>query len=540
MAKARREKTVGPAELARARSELAAARGRRRLDVVLDARDPGALVRALPPDELYFTIRDIGLADAHELVTLASPEQFRIFLDLDAWARDRFEPARALAWLRAARAGALDDPEAAARWARKRAALDAEVLLLVLRTWLRVHDLEQDPDPEIRSDRFLRTPEGKFVLEFEVEGAEYAAVKGIVDDLYAEDPFQATRLLSNLRWETPSELEEGALRWRAGRLADLGFPPLEEALSWFARPPPGPARAPGAPGRPPGFFLAEFRRGSLLDRAADRLDPGDREAVEAQVLAAANAVMVADGIDPVDLEGVRARVAAARATIEAGLERLAGGDEEAAARVLAGTPVKRIFQEGFGRVLELSWRAARILEGGGAGSREAPLLDPPLGEALSALASRRPRYHPGLEAPREDWGAPASAVPEPRPFLSSAEIARTAAALDLCEGLAALARRLGLAPARTEGPLPPRLSALYLTALANERIGRPFAPEPIPAAALPEVLRRIEPLADLRLIAEGEPGRLLLAMARRRLDELAPLRAGAAARPEAVTAILLR
>ncbi|HSN91402.1 MAG TPA: DUF6178 family protein [Anaeromyxobacteraceae bacterium] len=540
MAKGEREKAIAGAELARARTGLAAARGRRRLDLLLEARDPGALVRALPADELYFTIRDIGLADAHELVRLASPRQFQAFLDLDAWSLDRFDPARALAWFRAARAGPLADPGAAARWARKLAALDAEVLYLVLRSSVHVHDLGEDPDPVIQSDRFLRTPEGKFVVEFTVEGAEYAAVKGMVDDLVAEDPFQATRLLSALRWEMPSELEESALRWRTGRLADLGFPPLEEALSWFARPPPGPALPPGRPERPPGFFLAEFRGGSLLDRAAARLDPDDRETVEVQVLAAANAVIVADGLDPGDLEALRARIEGARATIERGLERLAGPDEEAAARVLAGTPVKRIFQEGFGRVLELSWRAGRIFEEGGAGSREAPLLDPPLGEAMAALSSRRPRYFPGLAMPRAEWGTPASAAHEPRSFLSSAEVAQAAEALDLCEGLAALARRLGVAPARTEGPLPPRLSACYLTALANERLGQPFAPEPIPAAALPEVLRRLEPLEDFRLAAEGEPGRLLLELARRRLGELAPVREGAAVRPEVVTALLLR
>jgi hypothetical protein len=72
----------------------------------------------------------------------------------------------------------MQEERSAARWARKLRALDSEVLFLLLRATLRVHDLEQDPDPEIASDMFMRTPEGKFVVEFTVRGTEYAAVRG--------------------------------------------------------------------------------------------------------------------------------------------------------------------------------------------------------------------------------------------------------------------------------------------------------------------------------------------------------------------------
>jgi len=425
-----KDTSLAPAELRDARAALAAAHGRKRLDVVLDARDPQALVRALPADELYFTIREIGLADAAPLIQLASAAQFRTFLDLDAWTGDRLDPAKALPWLRAARAGAQLEPKAEARWARKLAGLDREVLYLLLRTSLRVHDLEQDPDPELHADRFLRTPEGKFVVEFLVDGTEYLAVRGVLDDLYAEDPFQATRLLSAIRWDLPSELEESALRWRTGRLADLGYPSREEALSWFARPPRTPApAAPGAPARPPGFLLATLARGSLLDRALAALPDADRAAVEAQVIAAANAVLVADAVDPTDVDAVREAFQAARSLLDLGLEALAGADDARAAAALSETPVKRVFQEGFGRILALRWRAERILErAGGADGFPSPLQ-----EALRALASRRPRYFPGLEAPREEWGTPMAGAFEPRPFRDAAELARTAAALDEAE-----------------------------------------------------------------------------------------------------------
>ena len=541
---ARQEKALVPAEVAAARTELAAVQGKRRLDLILDAPDPGALVRALPADELYFTIGEIGLADAAPLVPLASLEQFRIFLDLDAWRGDQIDAQRALTWLRAARSGSQQDPRAAARWKRKLTGIDRELLYFVLRSDLVIHDLQDTPDPEVDSDRALRTPDGHFLVEFLPSGAEYSALRGILDDLYAEDPFQAGRLLSSLRWETPSELEEGALRWRTGRLADLGIPPLEEALSWFARPPRTPAASPGMPGRPPGFYLATLASGSLLDRGMEALPPEDRPAVEGQIVAAANAVLVADQVDVADPEAVRVAFQAARALLELGLEKRLRDDgrplEAAeAAQELAATPLKRIFQEGFGRVLELRWRAERILSPGGAGTRVAPLLDAPLGEALFALSARRPRYFPGLQAPRAEWATVAAAAFEPREFLSEAELARAGWALDLCDGLLKLARALGLAVSLPGTPAP-RLTAIYLTALANERMGRRFAPEPIAGAELPAAVAALGTIDDPRLAGAGEAGALLLELARARAGELRRIAEAGELRAERVTDIVAR
>jgi len=544
-----------PAALAAARRALAPLSGKRRLDAILDAPDPGALVRSLPADELYFTIREIGLSDSVDLVQLASPRQFQLLLDLDAWRQGAFEPRRALPWLRAARAGALEDDRAAARWARKRRALDPELVRLLLRDGVKIHDLKEDEDPEVESELTLRSPEGQFLVEFQVDGTEYLALRGLVDDLYAEEPFMAARVLSSIRWDLPSELEETSLRWRQGRLADLGIPPLEEARSWYARPParvaPGPGGADEAPGtasRPPGFFMAPLTAGSRLAVAAAALDEESRGLLELQLVGAGNAVLVADGIDPVDLAEVRDAMAGARAMVELGLGALSAGGPAAGgpsggqpapdAEVLARTPVKRLFQEGFGRVLALCWRAERLLKGGGAGSRAAPLLDSPLGEVLSALSSRRPRYWTGLDLPRATWGTAAAGAGPGRRFLSEADLSRTAEALDLCEGLAALALEHGLA-VRGEGAAPP-LSALWLTALANEALGRPFAPAPLPLTDLAGLPERLRPIADRRLDGGGPAALLLLRLLEERREELERSLELAAGDPAAVDGLLAR
>jgi hypothetical protein len=243
-----------------------------------------------------------------------------------------------------------------------------------------------------------------------------------------------------------------------------------------------------------------------------------------------------------DPQAVREAFQAARALLELGLEkRLRDGgrplDAAGAAVELAETPVKRIFQEGFGRVLELSWRAERILAGG-TGTREAPLLDAPLGEALLALSSRRPRYFPGLESPREEWATLAAGAFEPRAFLSAAELDRARWALDLADGLLQLARSLGLAVSLPGTPAP-RLTALYLTALANERLGRGFAPEPLAPAELPAAVAALGEIDDPRLASAGEAEKLLLELARSRARELQRV-AGAEIRAEAVTDLVVR
>jgi hypothetical protein len=528
------------------RRALAAASGGRRLEILLSQPDPGGVVRALPGDDLYFLIQDVGLADAPELVQLASPEQFQTIVDLDAWRGDTPDPLRILPWLRAASGSARHGEAGERRWREKVAALDPELVSLLLRSTLRIHDLEEDPDPDFESDRFLRTPEGRFIVEFIPDGADYVAVRRLLDDIYALDPFRAARLLSSVRWEIPSALEESALRWRAGRLSDLGHPTREEALSWFARPPrPGaPEGEAGSGARAPGIWLAAQGGGSLLDRAAARLPPGDLARFEAGAMSAANAVMVAEGVDATDPDAVRGAVASARAMLELGLEAVAGADPAGAAAALAGTPAKRLFQRGFGRLLDLRARVERLWKEGGAGTRGAPLLDAPLGEAASALDRRRPLYFPGLETPRADWGPPAAGAFSPRPFRSAGEVRRTASALGDAEGLAALARALGLAPppGHEEGTT---LAALYLTALANERLGRAFAPVPVAPAGLRDAARALEAALapgappDRRLADAGAAGELLASLARNRSAELAALREGAPASPAAVGALLV-
>jgi hypothetical protein len=487
-------------DVAEARAALATARGGDKLDLLLSAPDPVALVQALPEQDLYLALLEIGLDDGRELVSLASPSQFRHFIDMACWpARGEAgpDPSRVLRFLMLARSTEASSTAALERYREKLAELDAELLALVLRHELTVHELGDDnPDPDLANPgSTYRTPEGRYLIEFNRGDEHYPQLKALLDDLYAVDVLGTTRMLESLRWEMPTELEESERRWRSGRLRDQGIPELEEALSFYARPPrkaatrppeaPAQTTAAAAPGQGAPLpaaaaqaLIAPREGPPLLERALARLATEERARAEESIVYAANAAVVAGGAEPDDLRAVRDAIEGARATLSLGLELSSQGDEARAARILAEVPVKQIFQTAMAEVYRLQTRAravqkkARLPQ-----AQSVTLLDPPLAGAVDALAADRPLF---VDA---DAAVAAGARRRPRALASRADIARAEALLDEAEATIQLLDGLGIGPqalgakANEAGLGPAALRASgALRALALTRLrGEPFS-----------------------------------------------------------------
>lgn len=390
---------------------------RKRLDAIIESPEARALVRSLPVELIFSTIQDVGLADATELVQLASPEQFRAFVDLGAWKRDRVDPHAVLTWLRAARG---DEPE---EFLRKLHGVDLEVLEYLLREFTHVHDLEENPDvnpPGVT----METPEGRYLVEFKVEGVEQAALRTILNDLVAENPFESVRLLEATRWDIPSELEEAAYRFRTARLQDLGFPTLDEAVSLFSRVDPGPGAAP-ARGEPAALAPTQGWV-DYLEAAFRDLTVVEQENLEDELRGVANAALVVELADPGDPEAVRSAGEMVRGYLSLGLEHMTGAQPSRAVEVVRETPLRRIFQMGFSLTLALKFRADRLAKKPGAQVDGAWLVLPEEAAALQALRLKRPRR--ALRVP----GA------EPVPFRSFRELGASEALLVRAEAQVAL------------------------------------------------------------------------------------------------------
>ena len=517
------------AALATVRLQLAQLPAKKRMDALIESPDARALVRSLPAEDLYFTIRELGLADATELVQLASPQQFQTFVDLGAWTKDRLGSHEVLTWLRAARG---DEPE---EFLRKLHGIDVELLEFLLREFTVVHDLEENPDVNPEGVT-LETPEGRYLVEFKgVEGPELAAMRALMNDLIAENPLEAVRFLEATRWESIPEMEEAAYRFRTARLQDLGFPPLEEAVKLFSRVDPGPAPAtsasgalvPGQPGQVD--YLGALVRG---------LDEDERNGLEAELRYLANSVLVAEVEEPGELDALRRVGETTRDYLMLGLEHLTGGDPARAADVVRQATLKHVFQVGFSLTLALKFRADRLMKAPLAQMDGTPLLMPEEAAAVVALRRKRPRR--ALRVP----GA------EPVPFRSRRELAASEEVLARAEAqVALLGALLGATPERARQLLArfgvdlsilgvDRLFAAVVAVAALEgkvdpkplpegrggelgqRLfeGTPEAPRLKPGAA-EQVLAVLEP--PVPESARAELRRLIHAMLARLLDELA-------------------
>jgi len=349
---ARRDRTAARAELRGLSFEQQAAlcgalRPEVRGEFLLLVDEPEHVVPLLEPAELVVAVRGAGMSEGAWLLELATPEQRIACIDLDCWQSYELEPARVNEWIDALiEAGrptlvhALEE-------------LDPEIWLLAFKSMVEVVVIGRDDVP----------PDGYFtedgVCYFKAESDEaFARVREVAQTAFSEKQPRYWQLVYGMLYEFESECEEYALRWRTGRLADLGFPDIEAAMRIY-RPlaldaadvldPPVEQVA-----RRHELVLTSELPGqyaeTLLARALSELAPDRARDVVSYVLGVANTIAVADRMRLSEPETAPRALEKAVRGIERGLRELV------AAR---GLPAHEIL--GRARVLDL-FRVAATLD----------------------------------------------------------------------------------------------------------------------------------------------------------------------------------
>lgn len=378
--------------------------------LALDARDDlSVLVPTLPAPTFVRVAR--RLRDESRLDLLlphATPDQLSSLLDLDGWVRDRIDIRRARLWLHAIAEHAPADKERGSL-ADLIYAMDPELWTAALAAGTVVAEISPDREDSIDevmgqlgSLRTWETPDGYFVVGVPDDELGLRTLQTI-HRVYEDDLGEGRKLCLSIQSLLPSQVEEDLLRFRNGRLADLGFVEWEEAAK-LLRPLDHKVAAEHEAvdyahlRRPEGLErTVQWSGPELLRRVMERL-PADEQGVRArELLLLVNEVGSAQRFDPGD-EAMQLRtIDQTQSTLSLGLELLGrvtprGLELDAfLAERVATIGLRLVFRVGFG-ALDKVRAAALLLHRGGQVSLSSPgsLLDRPWGPALAALSGRYP------------------------------------------------------------------------------------------------------------------------------------------------------
>ena len=311
---------------------------------------PEEVIPRLPEAELCFTVKAVGLADAAWILEHASAEQVIAAVDLDAWHEHAPDLARLNEWLEV-----LSRTERTAL-ARALRALDAELLILLLMSRIAVWQ-RPSGDDSWEPPAGSQTLEGQFYYAALSEKDDLAAVTAALRCLFEEDYWTYFRTMQGVVWELESDTQEWAYRWRKGRLEDLGFPSLDEAMSLyrFLRPEERgritdserpldiaawhlPVWVPGLPERADGVHR--------IFRAFALLDDEERRACFYAFVAVVNKLAVADRMPLSDSETTPRAIEKAARLIDLGLKHVAEKNALDDVEVVRRVTLERLFRVG--------------------------------------------------------------------------------------------------------------------------------------------------------------------------------------------------
>jgi len=310
---------------------------------------PEQVIPRIPPAELCFVAKAVGISDAGWLLEHATEEQIATAVDLDAWNGLEPDRARLGAWL-----AALGD---AGEETLLRAAHGLDFELLVLQLGARVSVVLTGRDDVLDLPASALTLDGQFYLIPSAGGDDLEDVLALLQTLFQHDYWFYHRLLQAVNAELDSDLEEWALRWRNGRLQDLGFPPFEDAkriYSWLK-----PEQLAKLPPEPHGLEVGEWPLAvwmpslpvardaeHLLFRAMAALPEAARRPLLFAFLALANRVAVADALALGDAETLPRATEKAARVASLGLAHLARENGVEPSEVLRRATLERLFTVG--------------------------------------------------------------------------------------------------------------------------------------------------------------------------------------------------
>ena len=440
------------------------AQGRQKYDLLINARHPEQLVPQLHPQELYLTINTLGAEYSTELIALASTEQLTTLLDLDCWEGDSLSPALSLFWLELLLSTGEDKVCQLVR------EIEPEILALFLKKHLIItRGLEAFDDEEADNAKRL---EGIYDIDYASENA--AKIIGAILNIWqGREQESYLFIMEMIRGENLTVLEEETYQTRSNRLLDLGIIPAIEAKGIYSYIDPETFTTGGKSNfhleadnlKNPAALLACAKPHNLL---AQLLSDGIKPDIASELLFLANRKMSADNIDISDISDVTETLQGTYDTLNLALEFLAGMDQHKAEEIFNNTYLLHLFQLGSSLIKKRQIKGEKIVN-----SPIYPFLDYPELLFIDSLVQNPPALYQEADLDGSS---------ELKPLTSIDNLNQVDNRLIQIEALQRLfstdlSFKLQSPEESTENH--PTLSGIFLTAVANQLLGREFTPDPL-------------------------------------------------------------
>lgn len=329
---------------------------------IFESDVPEQMVRQLPAQSLYMVIKEIGLATAGDLLSLASLEQIRLLSDLDLWHGDVLDEERMWEWLSLA-----DEGDSLEILQKVLKCIDLKLVSILISKYVEVQVFEESTDNPPAPGFY--TPDKGFTwigikLENEDQHFLLARLLALIFETSTELFYQ---LLSVPSVATVSMLEEEGFTERTKRLAAEGVPEpevaatihapysLQEALNDLTREQPHVVVEDVRAVEP---MLYEARATKYFSELMQGSHAHDVLAMEFTYLV--NAAIVRFGVDFGDQESVLFLCQKIKGAVNIGLEKVLSENSHSLESVYTTLGLEKLYRLGLAELMALRTTARKV------------------------------------------------------------------------------------------------------------------------------------------------------------------------------------
>ena len=365
---------------------------REQLEEFLLTPEAEQAVQASSFEQVFFTLKSLGVADSLELLPLVSARQVCGFVDLDCWRKDSFVRKPFMEWIAAfVQVGSEET-------ARALSGIDDNVIALFLTDLITVYEIERDePAP---AAQLMYSPDNTLAVTHDGTGDDATISALVLDVLFKYNTGLGYGVLRKVRYTTRTELEETAYQNKVRRLDVYGFVDYYDALSIYAgsdaaETPALPRNVdndediPGdePPNALPTVFADTLSEGGFLLAAISHVSGDDAGRLAEELTALGNRILSANLVNLGEVGGIRIALGEMRDFLTIGLQHLSGGDSGAAGDLLQVNHAQAVFKAGFDLLIGLRAEAEQLARFPGF---QPGLLEHPDQEFVAGLARFKP------------------------------------------------------------------------------------------------------------------------------------------------------